>query len=103
MRTRTAIRRARAEDLPAAAALLSANLGFADRDAVPAWFMRTTEECGGLTLVAESSGAIVGVSYAVTGRHDHDAFLYSCGLAVAPNHRGHDLGRRSSSLRAARR
>ncbi len=82
------IRRARPDDLPAAAALLARSLGFADRDAVPAWLMRTTDECGGLTLVAEADGAVVGVSYALPARGE----LFSCGLAVAPEHRGRRLG-----------
>jgi predicted GNAT superfamily acetyltransferase len=88
----TAIRPARSEDLPAAAALLAANLGFADRDAVPAWLMRTTDRCGGLTLVALSGDAVVGVSYAIAGRDEEAAFLFSCGLAVHPAHRGRELG-----------
>jgi predicted GNAT superfamily acetyltransferase len=81
------IRRARPEDLPAAADLLARTLGFDPQDAVPAWFMRTTDECGGLTLVA-ADDRVVGVSYAVAGR-DH---LFSCGLAVAPQYRGQRLG-----------
>jgi predicted GNAT superfamily acetyltransferase len=87
-----AIRRARSEDLREAARLLARALGFTAADAVPAWFMRTTDECGGLTLVATSSTAIVGVSYAVSARADGAAFLFSCGLAVAPEHRGRGLG-----------
>jgi predicted GNAT superfamily acetyltransferase len=83
-----AIRRARPEDLPAAAGLLARGLGFTAADAVPAWFMRTTGDCGGLTLVATAAGAVVGVSYAIAGRE----FLFSCGLAVAPEQRGRRLG-----------
>jgi predicted GNAT superfamily acetyltransferase len=83
-----AIRRARPADLPGAAALLARTLGFSPADAVPAWLMRTTDECGGLTLVAVADGAVVGVSYAIVAR-DH---LFSCGLAVAPEQRGRRLG-----------
>ena len=83
-----AIRRARSEELPEAARLLAAGLGFTKTDAVPAWFMRTTDECGGLTLVATSGTTVVGVSYAIAAR----AFLFSCGLAVAPEHRGRRIG-----------
>jgi predicted GNAT superfamily acetyltransferase len=91
------IRRARRDDLPEAARLLARTLGFAERDSIPAWLMRTTDDCGGVTLVAEHDGAIVGVSYAFpTGDHA----LFSCGLAVAPAHRGLDLG---AALRAAQR
>jgi predicted GNAT superfamily acetyltransferase len=97
MSTGFAIRRAQPEDLPVAADLLARTLGFAERDAIPAWLMRTTDDCGGVTLVAEHDGAVVGVSYAFpTGDHA----LFSCGLAVAPAHRGRDLG---VALKAAQR
>jgi predicted GNAT superfamily acetyltransferase len=87
-----AIRRARPEDLPAAAALLARSLGFTAADAVPAWFMRTSDECGGLTLVAATDAAVIGVSYAVAAWDAGTAFLFSCGLAVEPAHRGRRLG-----------
>lgn len=97
MPTGFVIRRARRDDLPEAARLLARTLGFAARDAIPAWLMRTTDECGGVTLVADHEGAIVGVSYALpTGDHA----LFSCGLAVAAAHRGRDLG---AALKAAQR
>jgi predicted GNAT superfamily acetyltransferase len=97
MQTGFEIRRARREDLPEAARLLARTLGFAERDAIPAWLMRTTDDVGGVTLVAEHEGAVVGVSYALpTG----DDALFSCGLAVAPAHRGRDLG---AALKAAQR
>jgi predicted GNAT superfamily acetyltransferase len=92
-----AIRLAQPADLPAAAALLAKTLGFMDRDAIPAWLMRTTDECGGLTLVADCAGAVVGASYAFPAS---DGVLFSCGLAVAPAHRGHGLG---AALKAAQR
>jgi predicted GNAT superfamily acetyltransferase len=82
------IHRARPQDLPAAAELLARSLHFTAADAVPAWLMRTTDECGGLTLVATVGDAVVGVSYAVPAR----AFLFSCGLAVAGALRGRRLG-----------
>jgi predicted GNAT superfamily acetyltransferase len=87
------IRIARPGDLAAAADLLAGSLGFTARDAVPAWFMRTTDECGGLTLVATAGDTVIGVSYALPGRGPDGAFLLSCGLAVAPEHRGRRLGR----------
>jgi predicted GNAT superfamily acetyltransferase len=82
------IRRARPEELPAAAHLLARTLEFSDADAIPAWLMRTTDECGGLTLVAVSDGRVVGASYAFPAREA----LFSCGLAVARDHRGRRLG-----------
>jgi predicted GNAT superfamily acetyltransferase len=54
--------------------------------------MRTTDECGGLTLVAVADAGPVGASYAVPARHDGEPSLFSCGLAVAPEHRGRRLG-----------
>jgi predicted GNAT superfamily acetyltransferase len=91
------IRRARPEDLPAAARLLADTLGFTGADAIPAWLMRTTDECGGLTLVAEHAEAVVGASYAFPAR---DGALFSCGLAVTPERRGHGLG---AALKTAQR
>jgi predicted GNAT superfamily acetyltransferase len=82
------IHHATSDELPAAAALLAHALDFGPADAVPAWFMRTTNDCGGLTLVAVDGNAVVGVSYAVSAR----TFLFSCGLAVAPANRGQRLG-----------
>lgn len=93
MEPRPAIRPARPEDLPAAAALLAAMLGFAAADAVPAWLMRTSGECGGITLVAVAAEAVVGALHSIPGRDDDGAFLFTCGLAVAPSHRGRRLGR----------
>jgi predicted GNAT superfamily acetyltransferase len=87
-----AIRCARAQDLAAAAALLAGTLRFTDADAIPAWFMRTTNEWGGITLVAASQARIVGASYAVPAVEDGRPFLFSCGLAVDRAHRGRGLG-----------
>jgi predicted GNAT superfamily acetyltransferase len=86
------IRRARPDDLPAAAALLRRSLRFTAADAVPAWLRRTTDDCGGLTLVAAADGSVVGVSYAFAGCADGTTFLFSCGLAVASEYRGRRLG-----------
>lgn len=97
MPTGFVIRRARRDELPEAARLLARTLGFAERDAIPAWLMRTTDECGGVTLVAEHDGGIAGVSYALPTA---DHALFSCGLAVAPPYRGRDLG---AALKAAQR
>jgi predicted GNAT superfamily acetyltransferase len=83
------IRRASPRDLPAAARLLAANLRFTDADAIPAWFMRTTDECGGITLVGSAGARIVAVSYAIPATEN---VLFSCGLAVDPAHRGRQLG-----------
>jgi predicted GNAT superfamily acetyltransferase len=81
------IRRARVEDLPAAAALLAAALGFAPVDAVPAWLMRTTDECGGVTLVVVRGGAVIGALHSIAGCGG----LFVCGLAFAAPHRGRRL------------
>lgn len=88
------IRNARVHDLPAAAALLASSLRFEPADAIPAWLMRTTDECGGLTLVAVELDRVVGVSYALPARRQREPVLFSCGLAVAPSHRGQGLGLR---------
>jgi predicted GNAT superfamily acetyltransferase len=87
-----AIRHARPDELPAAAALLARSLRFNDADAVPAWLIRTTDECGGLTLVATSRGTLVAASYAFPAFVDGAPFLFSCGLAVTPEYRGRQLG-----------
>lgn len=94
------IRRARPEDLPAAAGLLAASLRFADADRIPAWLMRSTDECGGITLVAIDAERVVGVSYAMPAVEDEAPILFSCGLAVEPSHRGRGLG---SKLKLAQR
>ena len=87
-----AIRRARPRDLPTAARLLARNLRFTDADAIPAWFMRSTDECGGITLVATAGPRVVGASYAVPACDAGTMALFSCGLAVDPAFRGHRLG-----------
>ena len=47
-----AVREARGPELRAGAELLARSLAFSDRDAIPAWLMQTTGECGGLALGA---------------------------------------------------
>jgi predicted GNAT superfamily acetyltransferase len=86
------VRLARRHELPAAAALLAGTLGFAPRDAIPAWLMRTTDEAGGVTLVAVHHGTVAGASYALPALDGGRPSLFSCGLAVAPEHRGRRLG-----------
>lgn len=72
--------------------LLAAGLGFAPADAVPAWFMRTSDDCGGITLVAIADRAVVGAVHAIAGFEDREPFLFVCGLVVADSHRGCQLG-----------
>lgn len=83
---------ARREHLPAAAALLAAGLGFAPADAVPAWLMRTTDDCGGVTLVAVEDGQVVGALHSIPGHDGDERYLFTCGLVVAATHRGRHLG-----------
>jgi predicted GNAT superfamily acetyltransferase len=83
------IRPAHRRELPDAARLLAENLRFDAADSVPPWFMRTTDECGGLTLVAVAGDAVVGALYAIPARR----FLFTAGLAVAPAARGCGIGR----------
>jgi predicted GNAT superfamily acetyltransferase len=81
------------DELPAAASLLGATLGFRPADAVPAWLMLTAAECGGLVLVARYDGEIAGASFAIAGVRDGEPFLFSCGLAVAPPLRRRGIAR----------
>lgn len=87
-----AIRPASREHLPAAAGLLAASLGFAPADAVPAWLMRTTDDCGGVTLVAIEGGAVLAALHSIAGCERDGTYLFVCGLAVAAPHRGRRLG-----------
>jgi ribosomal protein S18 acetylase RimI-like enzyme len=89
---RMTIEPARREHLPDAAALLASGLGFAPADAVPAWLMRTTDECGGLTLVALADGRVVGALHSIAGCDADERYLFTCGLVVAATHRGRRLG-----------
>jgi predicted GNAT superfamily acetyltransferase len=85
------IREAAGAELVAGGDLLAASLRFNERDAIPAWLMQTTVECGGLALGAFRDGVLAGFSYAVPcGEHT----LFSCGLAVLPEWRGQGVGRR---------
>jgi GNAT superfamily N-acetyltransferase len=85
------IRDAAGTELIAGADLLARSLGFAERDAIPAWLMQTTVECGGLALGAFRDGVLGGFSYALPCS---DWELFSCGLAVVPEWRGLGIGRR---------
>ena len=76
-----------------AAVLLAEIIGFAPRDAIPAWLTLTTDEAGGLTLVAVEKGEVVGASYAIAAREGRQHSWFSCGLAVAPRARRHGLAR----------
>lgn len=81
------------DELPAAARLLGASLGFRPADAVPAWLMLTAADCGGLVLVARHGGEVVGASFALAAVRDGEPFLFSCGLAVAPRLRRRGVAR----------
>ena len=85
------IRDAEPADLRAGAALLAGSLGFADRDAIPAWLMQTAAGCGGIALAAVAGRELAGFSFALPA---DDRTLFSCGLAVTPSRRGEGLGRR---------
>jgi len=89
---RYAIRPAAPRDLPAAARLIARTLGFAPADAIAPWVMRTTGECGGITLVATDGAAVVGALHSIAGVDGEGRFLFTCGLAVAAPHRGHGIG-----------
>lgn len=86
MSGRVEIAVANGPQLAAGARLLADCLGFEAADGVPAWLMRTTDECGGLTLVAVADGRVAGISYAVPSFDGVAAgrAWFSCGLAVAP-------------------
>src|ERR671910_1867648 len=93
------IREAAGAELVAGAELLAASLGFAARDAIPAWLMQTTAECGGLALGAFRDGVLGGFSYALPCG---ERALFSCGLAVVPAWRGEGVGRRLKLAQRAR-
>ena len=88
-----AVRPPRRDELRAGARLLARSLGFAQEDAIPAWLMRVTNDCGGLTLVALDGERVVGISHAFPDLSRPDRGLYSCGLAVDPAHRGLGIAR----------
>jgi predicted GNAT superfamily acetyltransferase len=81
------------DQLLPAARLLGGVLGFAAADAIPAWLMLTAADCGGLVLVARSGDEVIGTSFAIHGVRDGSAFLFSCGLAVAPAFRRRGIAR----------
>jgi predicted GNAT superfamily acetyltransferase len=88
------IRDAVGRELVEGAALLAESLSFGPRDAIPAWLMQTTGECGGLALGAFVEGSLAGFSYALPGHGADGPFLFSCGLAVVPEHRSQGIGQR---------
>ncbi len=54
--------------------------------------MRTSDDCGGITLVATADRAVVGAVHAIPGLEDREPFLFVCGLVVADSHRRCRLG-----------
>jgi len=87
------VRPARTDELPAGVRLLASALGFRPEDALPAWLVQTSTRYGGLAIAALAGRALAGFSCAVPGVDEEGPFLFSCGLAVAPAHRGRGLGR----------
>jgi predicted GNAT superfamily acetyltransferase len=85
------IRSASGAELAAGASLLASSLRFGESDAIPAWLMQTTVECGALALGAFLDDVLGGFSYAIP---DGERALFSCGLAVLPEWRGQGVGRR---------
>ena len=85
------IRDAVGRELVDGSALLARSLAFTDRDALPPWLMQTAVGCGGLALAALRDDRVVGFSFAIPA---DDGALFSCGLAVEPDCRGHGIGRR---------
>jgi predicted GNAT superfamily acetyltransferase len=81
------------DELRDGAALLARSLGFPPQDAIPAWLMRVTDGCGGITLVAIDGARVVGISHAFGDLSRADRGLYACGLAVAASHRGLGIAR----------
>jgi predicted GNAT superfamily acetyltransferase len=53
----------------------------------PAWLMEDSTKVGGLTLGLWHGNEAVGFSYALPGLDEGDAYLYSSGLGVLPEHR----------------
>jgi predicted GNAT superfamily acetyltransferase len=89
-----AIRDVLREDLGLGVGLLASTLGFAERDAIPAWLALTTWEAGGVALGAYHDRRLVGFSYAVPALEPGGPHLFSCGLAVVPELRSLGIGRR---------
>ena len=85
------IRDARGRDLVAGCSLLAASLGFGPRDALPPWLVQTAAASGGIALGAFREAALIGFSVAIPAE---PGALFSCGLAVDPEHRGEGVGRR---------
>ena len=85
------IRDARGRDVVAGCSLLASSLGFAPRDALPPWLVQTAASSGGIALGAFSGASLIGFSAAIPAEPEA---LFSCGLAVDPDHRGKGVGRR---------
>jgi predicted GNAT superfamily acetyltransferase len=84
-------RRAEGADLVAGARLLAEALQFSAEDAIPAWLIQTASgDAGGVALGAFAGGELIGFSFAL---HSADGSLFSCGLAVRPEHRSRGVGR----------
>ncbi len=81
-------------ELVAGARLLRDALGFHAEDGIPPWLMQTAVEHGGVALAARAGEDLVGFSFGMPALDaGGDPFLYSCGLAVDPAHRGRGVGR----------
>jgi predicted GNAT superfamily acetyltransferase len=66
--------------------------GMSDLDITSALQLIATVHAGGLLLVAEAEGEVVGFSYGFVGLRDGAPHLHSDMLAVRPAWRGHKLG-----------
>ena len=81
-------------ELVAGARLLRDALGFQLEDGIPPWLMQTAVENGGVALAARDGEDLLGFSFGMAAVDAGGApFLYSCGLAVDPAHRGRGVGR----------
>ncbi len=84
-------RRVEGPDLVAGARLLAQELRFSAEDSIPAWLIQTASgDAGGVALGAFAGGELIGFSFALRCA---DASLFSCGLAVRPEHRSRGVGR----------
>ena len=84
-------RRVEGPDLVAGARLLAQELHFSAEDSIPAWLIQTASgDAGGVALGAFAGGELIGFSFALRCA---DASLFSCGLAVRPEHRSRGIGR----------
>ena len=88
------VREARPAELCAGTELLAGALGFAARDAVPAWLAQDAQEAGGLALVALAGEELAGFSLALPACDGAERSYFSCGLAVQDRLRSRGVGRR---------